>query len=386
VQVEITRKLLWFHAAAVFVLSRIFVLAGAATKAVFNAGGQPGVGASKPTATTRDVIDVLTDWDGAWYLRVAQNGYPRTIPHPVDWFDPAARAAFFPLYPRLVHIADRILPGSTKGAALAVSWVLGALAVALVGLLALQVFDARVARRTMILMSLLPGSFVLSYAYSEGLLIVLAAATLWFLHRRWWVAAGLAAALATATRPNALALVLACIVAAVIAIRERRDWWSLAAPLLSPMGYLGFQLFLAGHTGERLPWFRVQREAWDEGISLGFSALRDVGRALLHPLSSPANQLTLFTVVLMVLLVWAAKQVRMPAVWWAYSLGILFLMLAPSTVEPRPRFLFTAFPLAIGAAAWWPERDRDGWAYTLAVLSGALVAIVAVYAGYGATP
>jgi 4-amino-4-deoxy-L-arabinose transferase-like glycosyltransferase len=386
VQVEITRKQLWWHAAFAFVLSRIFVLAGAATKAVFNAGGAPGVGATRPTATTRDVIDVLTDWDGQWYLRVAQSGYPRSVPQSVDWFDPAARAAFFPLYPRLVHYVDIVAPAGTKAAALLVSWTLGAVAVALVGILALQVFEARVARRAMVLMALLPGSFVLSYAYSEGLLIVLAAATLWFLHRRWWVAAGVSAALATGTRPNAIALVLACVVASFLAIRERREWWSLAAPILSPAGYVAFHLFLDAHTGEQRVWFRVQREAWDEGLSLGFSALRDVGSALAHPLSSPANQLTLFTMVLMVLLVLASKQVRMPATWWAYSLGILFLMLAPSTVEPRPRFLFTAFPLTIGAAAWWPERDRDGWATATAICSAALVAIVAVYAGYGATP
>ena len=61
--------------------------------------------------------------------------------------------------------------------------------------------------------------------------------------------------------PFAIALCLACAVAAYIAIRDRRDWWALAAPLLSPLGYIGFQVFLAQHTGERGAWFRVQSEA-----------------------------------------------------------------------------------------------------------------------------
>ena len=145
--------------------------------------------------------------------------------------------------------------------------------------MAYEMYGPRVGARAMILASLFPGSFVLSYTYSEGVLIVLVATCLLMLHRKLWLLAGLAAGLATAARPNAIALCLACAVAAFIAIRERRDWWSLAAPLLSPVGYVSFHLFLAHHTGERGAWFRVQREAWHEGLSLGTTALHRVGTA-----------------------------------------------------------------------------------------------------------
>ena len=42
----------------------------------------------------------------------------------------------------------------------------------------------------------------------------------------------------------------------------------------------------------------------------------------------------------------------------AYIAVVVALMLLPATVTARPRFLFTAFPLFISAAAWWPRRDR----------------------------
>ena len=47
-----------------------------------------------------------------------------------------ARVGFFPLYPLLVDVADRCLPGHEVVAALMVNLVLGAAFVALVGLLA----------------------------------------------------------------------------------------------------------------------------------------------------------------------------------------------------------------------------------------------------------
>jgi hypothetical protein len=258
--------------------------------------------------------------------------------------------------------------------------------VALIGLLAWRVYGPRVGLRAIVLVSLFPGSFVLSYAYAESLMLLLVAASLLALHHERWVLAGLAAAFATATRPNAIALSVACAIAAYIAIRDRRDWWALAAPLLSPIGYIGFHAFLAQHTGERGAWFRVQREAWDEQLSLGAGTLDSLVDALLHPLSSPQDSLTLFTVGCLVLAVLACRKVKFPAPWWGYSLVVAALMLLPSTVGPRPRFLFTAFPLLIGVAAWWPERDREWWAYTLATFSAMLVAVVALYGGIGAVP
>ena len=368
---------LWLHGTMIFCVSRLFVLVGAALVAVFKTKSDPVLKLLEATPT-RGTFDVLTAWDGQWYRRIVEHGYPRHVPPHVTYFQDEARAAFFPLFPALGKVADVVLPKGADVANLAVAWVAGAVAVALIGVLAHQVYGPRVALRAVVLVSLFPGSFVLSYAYSESVLLVCVAACLLALHHERWVLAGLAAALATATRPNAIALCLACAVAAFVAIRDRRDWWALAAPLLSPLGYIGFQAYLGQHTGESGVWFRVQNEAWDERVSLGTSTARSVFDALLHPLSSPHDSLTLFTVAALVLMVLACRKVRLPAPWWAYSLGIALLMLLPTTVGPRPRFLFTAFPLLIGVAAWWPERDREWWAYLLAVMSAMLVAVVAL--------
>jgi hypothetical protein len=92
------------------------------------------------------------------------------------------------------------------------------------------------------------------------------------------------------------------------------------------------------------------------------------------------------TVVAMLLMLWFSWKARIPLTWWAYSAVVLALMLLPETVAPRPRFLFTAFPLLIGVAAAWPRRWRDTWAFLTCICGAGLVALVAVYGSFGAIP
>ena len=339
-----------------------------------------------PTSAVRPMMDVLTSWDGLWYLRIIRSGYPRVVQPNVTYDVADARAAFFPAYPMLVRLVDRVLPGGDTVAALFTNFVLGAIAVLLAGMLARELFGVRVAERTMVLMALFPGSFVLSFAYTEALLLALAAGCMWFLLKRQWLLAGVLAAIGTATRPNGIALIAACAIASFFAIRERREWRSLVAPLLAPIGFIGFMLWIDAHTGERGVWFRVQTEAWGEGTSFGLTAIRRTLKAFTHPLTSPTNTITAVSVVTMVLLLWFLHKHRLPSYCNAYVAVVLLLMLLPSTVTARPRFLFTAFPLLISAAVWFERDKRDWWPYVVGACSAGLVGLTALYGVLGAIP
>ena len=339
-----------------------------------------------PTNAVRPMVDVLTSWDGLWYLRIIRSGYPRSVQPNVTYDVADARAAFFPAYPMLVRLVDRVLPGGDTVAALVTNFVLGAVTVLLVGVLARELFGVRVAERSMILMAIFPGSFVLSFVYTEALLLALAAGCMWCLLKRHWELAGVLAAVGTATRPNGIALVAACAIASFLAIRDRREWRSLFAPLLAPIGFVGFMLWIDAHTGERGVWFRVQTEAWGEGTSFGLTAVRRTLKAFTHPLTSPTNTITAVSVVTMVLLLWFLHKHRLPSYCSAYVAVVLLLMLLPSTVTARPRFLFTAFPLLISAAVWFDRDKRDWWPYVVGACSAGLVALTALYGVLGAIP
>lgn len=374
------------RAGMAYVITRLCVLAGAGIVAAQQVVEQRKLdGFERPKNAIGLLTQVLTSWDGAWYLRIIRNGYPKVIPPDVTFDMIEARAAFFPVFPTLARWLDWILPGGDVLAALVLNTIFGAVAVYLVGLLTRELFSDKVAYRAMLLMAFFPGSFVLTFTYSEATLIVLSAACLLMLVRERWLLAGVFAAIGTATRPNGAALIAACAVASFLVIRERRAWSSIVAPLLAPIGLIGFQTYLRIRTGE-WAWIRVQREAWDEGTSFGLTALKNSWEAFIHPLSSPTDILTAVSFIVMIALIVVMWKKRLPWPLIAYTAVVLALMVLPSTVTARPRFLYTAFPAFISLAAWWPEEHDEAWTAGIAMCSAGLVTLTGLYGVFGAIP
>ncbi len=381
---------------AAYVVSRLCVIAGTSVRAAQLVVDARTDGEPEPSAATV-IGQVLTSWDGNWYLEIVRGGYPSSVPPNITYEQLEARAAFFPLYPWLARALDVVLPGGDTLAALVLNFVLGAVSVVLIGILARRLYGVGVAARAMTLYAIFPGSVVLSFAYSEALLIVLAAACLVLLLDERWLLAGLAAALATATRPNGVAVVAACVVASFLAIRRSRDWSSLVAVALAPVGFVFFQWYVGWVAGERWIWFRVQREAWAEGTSFGATAVTNTFGFIANPLSSPTDALTALSMLTLIAMSWCAWKIRLPWVLVAFCAVVVALMLIPETVTARPRFLFTAFPFFIAVAAWWPEPQHDvdhrrasweyaGWDFTLVLCGAGLAALTGLYAVFGVIP
>lgn len=381
---------------AAYVVSRLCVIAGTAVRAAQLVVDARTDGEPEPNAATV-IGQVLTSWDGNWYLEIVRGGYPSSVPANISYEQLEARAAFFPLYPWLTRVLDVVLPGGDTLAALLLNFVLGAVSVVLVGILARRLYGIGVAARAMTLYAIFPGSVVLSFAYSEALLIVLAAACLILLLDERWLLAGLTAALATAARPNGIALVAACAVASFFAIRRSRDWTSLVAVALSPLGFVFFQWYVGSIADENWVWFRVQREAWAEGTSFGATAVTNTFDFVTNPLSSPTDALTALSMMALIGMSYCAWKVRLPWVLVAFCAVVVALMLIPETVTARPRFVFTAFPLLIAVAAWWPEPQHEldhrrasweyaGWDLTLVLCGAGLAALTGLYAVFGVIP
>ena len=302
---------------------------------------------------------VLTVWDGRWYVRIALHGYPTSVPQG-DFYTGTGRQvqssiAFFPLYPLLVRGLDRVLPGGADVAGAVLALLIGAAATVVVWMVAGKLADRRVADRAAVLFAFSPGAFVLSLVYAEGLLVLLSAACLLALLERRWLLAGVLAALAGATRPNATAAMLACAWAAGVAIWKDREWRAAIAPALAPIGMLAFFVFLWWHTGETLIWFRVESEGWGERIDFGRSNLGVFADLFTRPLHNPNHLVLAASMVAAVVLMVILVRAKLPAILNVYALSGLGLVLA-SHINARPRFIFVAFPLAIALAKTTARR------------------------------
>lgn len=384
----------WRHALTwgviTYLVSRVMVIAGAAAVSAAKVSAvveceNRGVGTcgERPRSAAAGIIEALTSWDGQWYFSLIRRGYPTSVPAHITYAQPEARAAFFPLYPWLVRAVDVVLPGSDVTAALVLNFLLGLAFVIAMGALARAWSGVETSKRTMMIAALYPGSFVLSFAYSEALFLLLAAVSMLAWHRHRYIIAGLLAAGATASRPNAVALIAAYAVGSLLLLRSQRNWKSLITPLIAPLGLIGAQIYIASRANERGVWFRVQSEAWQEGVSFGGTAIRRVLKFFLHPLSSPSNLITVLAILSLLIGVAALFRSRLPAYAVIYVAVITILMFLPETVTARPRFVYSAFPLMVAVAAAWPKRWRDElWGIFLALCGSSLFGLSVLYGLY----
>ena len=321
---------------------------------------------------TVGLAETVTAWDGGWYLQTAEHGYPTTL-QLVDGHVAQSHIAFFPLYPLCVRAVHTVLGVSYQAAGLLVAGLAGLVAVVLLRFLLQRLWSPEAADRGVVLFCFFPGALVLSLTYSEALMMALTIGAFLALMSRRWLVAGVLAGLATATRPNAVALVAACAWASFAAIRSDRDWRSLSAPLLAPLGFMVYQAYLWAHTGHADAWFQTQEGGWGERLAIGatWDKLSEFFRGPMVDVNiTIAVAGTLFVAVTLVFLI----RTRPPGPVLVYTAGIVLLALLSQTLGARPRFVLTAFPLVTVLGRW-----LRGTAFSVAVAcSAALLGSFAV--------
>lgn len=319
-------------------------------------------------------------WDALWYERVARSGYGvMTLPDKSGVIQ--TDLAFFPLYPSLERAVTTALPIGMVNAGLLVAWVSAGGACCGMYAIGARLHGRRVGLMLVVLWGVLPHAVVGTMAYSESVLTALAAWSLYAaLTRRWVWAAGLAL-LAGLTRPNGIAVAVAVACAACVELwrrpqcrRSPRVW---AAPVIAPLGWLGYVLWAGLRSGSVLGYFTVQR-TWGSRFDFGHYTFAFVGRLALHggKLFQYGAAVTLAAALLGLLLL---VRDRPPPVLLVYTVVLVAIAFGGTNYfASRPRFLLPAFPLLLPpACALARARPR-----TRAVLTGALAAVSVVYGAY----
>ncbi|MFW0789482.1 glycosyltransferase 87 family protein [Gordonia sp. CPCC 205333] len=315
--------------------------------------------------------NTLAAWDGKWMLAIAEHGYAGV---PVTQTD--ARGihltetayAFFPGYPYLVRLLDKLPFVTAYGAAIAINIVLGCIAAA--GAARLAAFcartmsarsddaaspdPARVGLILTVLFAAAPMGIVLSMAYTEALFCALAVWALIGVVEHRWLLAGCCAGLVGLTRPTAIVVVGVVMLAALLARRDGPRAW--AAIALSPLGYLGYLGFVWAKTGSPTGWFRIQTDGWGTQFDWGAATYTFVNDSLLNS-GEIAPVATSWIIAATIGLVVVAMWSRLPWPILVYgALVVASIILSSGLMMSRARLLLPAFvlliPVAYAIARW----------------------------------
>ncbi|MEY2405239.1 MAG: hypothetical protein QOG39_155 [Acidimicrobiaceae bacterium] len=294
----------------------------------------------------------LFAWDGVFYRGIAEHGYGG---------EGTEALRFFPLFPLLGRALGAVIPGGPGLALLLVANGLALLAAALVHRLVRTEIDAPTARRAALLIGIAPPAFVLSWAYAESLLLVLAAATFLALRReRWWWAAVLGF-LAGLCRPTGALLAVGALIEACRDLRRRRpgEIGARLAAVVGPVAGSGAYLWWAGREyGDwKLP-LRVQDEL-RHGVT---NPLVRIGEAFGDALRLDVHGLHLPFVLAMLALLVVAIRV-LPLSFAAFAGAVVLIAVSAGNLNSVERYGLNAFPLLIALAV----VAKPPWAERLAV-------------------
>lgn len=316
----------------------------------------------------------LDRWDSNWFVRAAEQGWPRHLPM-IHGHVAGNTTAFFPVFPLAMRWGSSVTTLSPLTIGVVISGVTGLTAVIAVGVLVRRFAGTQGATRATLLFALFPGTFAFSLAYNEGIVLTcIALGLIALMDRRWWLA-GLLGMVATATAPISLAFVLSCAWCAGWATWRNRSVRPLVAPVLAVTGFLFYMFWLWRHTGELNAWRLTERGGWKSSPSLSYP-FRIIWHFVSNPISPTITGQILFfgTIVAVAGAVLAIRQ-RQPAPVLIYGLAAGLLGAISEPVGLRPRFVMLAFPLVV---AYGTRLRGRAYAATLVVSGALLVAMTAL--------
>jgi dolichyl-phosphate-mannose-protein mannosyltransferase len=329
-----------------------------------------GAGESARTRAWDPITDLVFGtfdrWDAEWFLQIARNGYDEVS------------AAFFPLYPALVWLL-----GSSLVCGTLLSLIAAGLGAWCVSEIAREKLGADGAHDTVLVLALFPTAFVFTAVYSDGLFLLLSAASFLAAQRRRPWLAGIAGGLAVATRSMGLALLPALVY--LLWPRTRRESWRLGPLLLLPAALGLYALYLEREVGDAFAFTDAQSSGWDRELAalgpLGglWMAIEAGGHGALEILRdlprggglgtgySQALQVSFWNAAHLVLLApvawltWVAWRRLGPALGLYAAATLVVILSVPSEGFPlvsMPRFVLTDFPVLIALASVLQGRQR----------------------------
>lgn len=346
----------WLQVLTIYVASRLFdyVLLSRVARI------QPGTWMNPPHPGYEGFLSM---WDGFWYRRIAETGYPPTLPVDHQGLVQFNEWAFYPLYPMSVRAVMRVLGTGWPLTASFVAMACGAVAVLVMYGLVRHQAGHRLALWTVALFTFFPSAAVLQLTYTEAMAALLLVSSLWCLQRRQYLPGAPLTLLLGLTRPIGVPLAAVVGLHVFLRIRHRRR-----EPVPLPQ-FLGMLVMAASAavSGFVWPYLAARGTGVPDAYARTMSAWRGNHEIVLfEPWWAGSRRafgewfgpLVLALIVLGI--VWALTRplARVIAgdlrLWVICYAGYLAMVLSPST--SLFRYLLLLFPLGTLTAAASPTR------------------------------
>jgi hypothetical protein len=301
-------------------------------------------------------------WDAIWYGSIAQNGY--------QYFGTreASNVAFFPLFPVIAGIVNRISDLPIEAAGPIVSSLLTLLACWLLYRLTLrETDDPAAARRSIVYWLAFPAAYYLAIGFSEATYVVCVLAAFILAREGRWGWAGLACFLAGLARLHGALLIVP--LAYEYLWQQHWNWRSTFKPKVlslfgAPIGVLAFMGYLGLQFGQPLAYFEIQT-LFFKGIraeafpTFPGTTLANYLNGLLNQRPTTESVAVMGAMILLIVLtleVWA----QLPRVYGVYMLTVTLFSLTSGDLISMPRFVIPMFPgfVALGLLGKRPWIDR----------------------------
>ncbi|BCW11433.1 hypothetical protein NtRootA4_24960 [Arthrobacter sp. NtRootA4] len=359
-------------------VSLIFVAARLVSACIFMAAAlQQGTNPWFPPAP--DYWNFITIWDGRWYQRAADDGYPSVLPVDANGVVKENAWAFYALFPLLGRGLSAMTGLGTLQALTVIAMASGLGAALVIFKLFREFAGKRTALWGVVFVSTFPVSPILQVPYAESLNLLLLAASLLLVVRRRYLTAIPVVLLMCLSRPTGVPFAAMVGLLLLWRLWERfrrpstdtvsstRSLVSMAALVVATgIGALAWPAMAWATTGDPAAYTRTET-AWRGHDLVPFKPWFDTGRMLFGPVLgvlAPFVFAGLFVLVMMSAPVRAlGTELRL---WCACYMGYLLVFLHPQTSTFR--MLLPLFPLALAAAALSKSKAYRGTAVVMFVL------------------
>ncbi len=304
-----------------------------------------------------DFFGSLGQWDGQWYLKIAESGYGDLSSR-----DDLLEYAFFPTYPLLIA-AFNILTLDIERSAFLLGFLLQPLTYFSVYYVVGKVYSKKVALRAVLLTFLYPFSIVFRGYYSDVLYLLLLIWFVYFLSTKKFLRSALFLAFLNVTRGVGWPLNVLFLFFSLQALRQskltlKNLFLNLIAIITPMFAWLSLNY---ENTGYPFYFLNIRSEWWS---GFPFSLFFNLSKFVEFPVAAfhliYSSQVNVITFILFLLVLVKSSQKMKPEFWWTSLVILLFPFLVNAM---NSRFQVVNFPIFVYLA-----NTLNDWQYLFVVL------------------